>query len=91
MVQMEQNYPNPFNSSTTLAVALPGRSTASLRIYSLSGQMVTVLFEGILAEGNHRFVWQGMNQRGEPMPSGVYYGILQAGEVRQTRKIVLMR
>ena len=91
VVQMEQNYPNPFNSSTTLAVALPGRSTASLRIYSLSGQMVTVLFEGILAEGNHRFVWQGMNQRGEPMPSGVYYGILQAGEVRQTRKIVLMR
>ena len=90
-VQLEQNYPNPFNSSTTLRVALPGRTEASLRIYSLSGQLVTVLFEGSLAAGTHRFVWQGINQRGEPAPSGVYYSVLQAGEVRQTRKIVLMR
>ena len=90
-LELTQNYPNPFNSSTTFSLALPQRTRASLRIFNLSGEAVQTLFEGELAAGQHRFNWQGGNSRGEAMPSGVYYGVLQAGGERQTRKIVLMR
>jgi adhesin/invasin len=90
-IELAQNYPNPFNSATTLLLALPERTAASLQIYSLSGQKVTNLFEGELAAGTHRFIWDGRTYRGEPVPSGIYYGVLEAGGIRQTRKIVLMR
>lgn len=90
-IELGQNYPNPFNASTTFTLALPVRQYAALRIFSLSGELVQTLVDGELAAGVYRLVWEGRNQKGEVVPSGVYYGVMQAGGIRQTRKIALMR
>ena len=90
-VQLQQNFPNPFNSATTIRFELPRQMHASLRIYDLAGQVVATLAQGELAAGAHAFQWQGLTSRGEAAPSGLYYSVLEAGAVRQTRKLLLMR
>jgi len=90
-ILLEANYPNPFNAVTTLRFALPERQMARLQIYNLSGQIVSTLIDDQLSAGIHTCQWSGMSDSGESLPSGVYYGVLQSGATRLTRKVVLLR
>ncbi len=69
----EQNYPNPFNMETVIHFAIPTEMDASLKIYNLLGQQVRVLHDGILRPGRYQFTWNGTDQHGRALPSGVYF------------------
>jgi hypothetical protein len=81
-----QNYPNPFNPSTTIRYGLPNRSHVSLTVYNTLGQQVALLQNGEQEAGYHEVKFDGSG-----LSSGVYFYRLQAGEVVQTRKLLLIR
>lgn len=87
-----RNHPNPFNPSTTIAFDLPREISVSLRIYDLSGQLVTVLVENQVAQrGTNEFVWRGRDQAGRAAPAGVYFYRLEAGDYIETKRMTLLK
>jgi hypothetical protein len=87
------NYPNPFNPETTIAFDLPESGNVRLDIYNIRGQKVTTLINKELNAGNHQFIWNGKNQQGNTMPSGVYLYRVDAdgGRYTSTRKMLLLK
>ena len=83
------NYPNPFNPQTTIAfsVASPLRA-ARLQIHNALGQHVRTLVDRPLQPGEHRVIWDGRDDRGQLVRSGVYVARLQADHWSATRKMV---
>jgi hypothetical protein len=88
---ISQNYPNPFNPATTLRIQLPRLSDVKLVIYNTLGQKVRTLVNGKLSAGYHDFVWDGSNDLGQLIASGIYIYRFEAGEYRQTKKMILLR
>ncbi|HER43603.1 MAG TPA: T9SS type A sorting domain-containing protein [Candidatus Eisenbacteria bacterium] len=86
-----QNYPNPFNPSTSIEFSLPARERVSLKVFDVSGRLVRTLVDGPLPDGNHRYAWDGRNERGAAVASGVYFYVLRSESIRQARKAVLLR
>ncbi|MGH7598664.1 MAG: laminin B domain-containing protein [bacterium] len=70
---LEQNYPNPFNPGTTIKFDLPEASKATLKIYSEIGQLVATLVDGEMNVGRYAISWEGRNQSGAAVASGVYF------------------
>jgi choice-of-anchor B domain-containing protein len=88
---LAQNRPNPFNPSTTISFELAARSRARLFIYDVHGARVRTLVDGNLSAGAHTADWNGTNDRGETVASGVYYYRLEAGDASATRRMVLLK
>lgn len=90
-----QNYPNPFNARTTISFQLTGNVGSSVqttvKIYNILGQEVTTLLDQPLKPAQHRMVWNGRNERGNEVASGIYFCCLQAGGLRQTKRMILIR
>ncbi len=86
-----QNYPNPFNPSTSIEFSLPARERVSLKVFDVSGRLVRTLVDGPLSDGVHRYTWDGHNERGASVASGVYFYVLRSESIRQSRKAVLLR
>ena len=87
-----QNYPNPFNGGTTLYFSLPAdQAHAELAIYDLAGQKVATLLSGPLPAGQHQFQWDGRDQAGRDLATGIYLYRLRAGSAVETRRLVLLR
>jgi hypothetical protein len=72
------NYPNPFNPSTTISYSLPKISNVSLVIYDMMGREVKVFEKNGLSAGVHSFVWDGTNNNGELVSSGIYISKFRA-------------
>ena len=89
--QLAQNAPNPFNSQTVLAYFLPAPGSARLEVFALSGQRVAVLQQGPQQAGYHRLRWNGRDDAGRPLASGIYLYRLVTDEGILTRKLVLLR
>jgi flagellar hook assembly protein FlgD len=89
--QLAQNYPNPFNPSTKISFALPQAAEVSLKIYDITGRLVQTLVDGVVEAGRHQTIWDGTNQHGVQVASGVYFYQLRAGEFKQVRKMSLVR
>ncbi|HVN47305.1 MAG TPA: FlgD immunoglobulin-like domain containing protein, partial [Bacteroidota bacterium] len=70
--ELSQNYPNPFNPSTTISFGLPSQSHVTVKVYSILGQEVATLFDGIQGAGYHNIVWNGRSGNGGQTASGVY-------------------
>ncbi|HIG53162.1 MAG TPA: DUF2330 domain-containing protein [Candidatus Handelsmanbacteria bacterium] len=89
---LRQNYPNPFNSSTVLPFQAPA-STAdvALHIYNLQGQKVRTLAEGPVIAGYREITWDGRDQNGRIVASGVYLYRLKIGSIDLTRKLLFLR
>lgn len=84
-------FPNPCNPSTTISYQIPEAGRMSLRLYSMLGQLVTTLVDREVATGKHSVVWDGRNERGEFVATGVHlYRMEVAGMVR-IKKLVLAR
>ena len=83
---MLSNYPNPFNSTTQIEFILPTTQRVSLRLYDVLGREVAVMMNEIQTAGAHRLTFDASG-----MPSGVYLCRLEAGEMMQTRKMVLLK
>ena len=88
---LAQNAPNPFNSNTVIRFALPQPSQVELAIYNLLGQPVAVLAQGPSAAGTFSVRWDGRDQAGQAVASGVYLYQLRADEYTQVRKLLLLR
>ena len=86
-----QNYPNPFNPQTEIAYTLPEGSYVKLEIYNLLGQKVKVLVDEYQSAGTKKVVWDGRNENGEKVSSGIYFYRLDAGNYVQTKKMSLLK
>ena len=91
LIDLSQNYPNPFNPSTTIRYEIKHPSKVTLKIYNLLGQEVRTLVNKQQSNGIHFVVWDGKNERGQMVGSGVYFYRLQAGDFMKTRKMVLVK
>jgi hypothetical protein len=89
-----KNYPNPFNAVTSIQYAVRGRQTpvrTTLRLYNLLGQKVRTLVDAEMTPGSYQVIWDGKDDRGEEVASGVYLCRLKAGSHLETKKMVLLK
>ncbi|MBN1504324.1 MAG: T9SS type A sorting domain-containing protein [Candidatus Eisenbacteria bacterium] len=84
-------FPNPFNPVCTIRYDVPSAGRVSLEVYDVAGRVVRVLTDDWKAPGTHVETWDGRNDDGEPLPSGVYVCRLESGGVFAMRKTVLLR
>jgi hypothetical protein len=91
MSRLEQNYPNPFNPSTEIRFAVRDKGHVSLKIYNATGQLVRTLVDKVESPGVYKVDWDGRNNRGSRVASGVYFYAMEAKEFRSTKKMVLLR
>jgi hypothetical protein len=91
LLSLDQNYPNPFNPNTHISFTLPKAQTAQLSIYNLKGQIVKRLLNAPLPAGQTTVSWDGTDERGNAVSSGIYsYRLLSEGH-SITRKMLLMK
>jgi hypothetical protein len=89
--RLYQNYPNPFNPTTTISFAIFEDSDVQLQVFDISGQLVQTLVNSRLSMGFYETKWDGHNQSGQPVGSGIYLYRLSAGNVTQVRQMLLIR
>ena len=89
--KLEQNYPNPFNPSTTIRYHLPKTTEVVLKIYNIFGQEVRTLVNERQAAGVNSVIWDGKDQSGKEVSSGIYFYGLQTGESILSRKMSFVR
>jgi hypothetical protein len=89
--EIDQNYPNPFNPTTTIRYDLPEESNVKLTVFDIRGQQVLTLQDNVKPPGNYEVKWNGMDQSGKQVSTGVYFCRLQAGTFSQTIKMVYLR
>jgi choice-of-anchor B domain-containing protein len=89
--ELRQNYPNPFNPSTTIEYILVQQSRVILKVYNILGQEVRTLANEFQPAGEKSVVWNGRDDTGQMVSSGVYLYRLKAGNEVQTRKMVLLQ
>ena len=89
-----RSFPNPFNSTTTIQFNLGENpkmiSTGAIQIYDLRGNLVKILPFDHTIPGNHSIKWNGMDELGKPVPSGVYFCKLEMENFIETLKLVLL-
>ena len=88
---LSQNTPNPFNAETTILYQTPKHDRVRLRVFDIHGSPVRTLFEGRVQAGDHSVVWNGRDDGGEIVPSGVYIYRIEFGDRFYTRKLVLTK
>jgi len=86
-----QNYPNPFNLETQISFDLPVNSKVSLKIYNITGQLVRTIIDRDMEAGEHKVIWDGKNQKGETVASGIYFYRLEAGDYVSVKKMGLVK
>jgi len=90
-LQLLQNYPNPFNPTTTIAFNLPESGFVDLSLYALDGKLVRTLVNQTMQAGLREVLWDGRNDRGTPVSSGVYLYRLRAGNRTLSRKMLYLK
>ena len=88
---LEQNYPNPFNPTTIIRYQLSESSDVELTIYNQLGQRVKTLVTETQPVGMYQTEWNGQNEMGRRVSSGIYFYRLNAGSFSETRKMSLLR
>jgi hypothetical protein len=88
---LHQNYPNPFNPITQIKYDLPEDALVSITIYDLMGRSIKSLVNSNQTAGYRSIRWDGKNNLGEGVSAGMYIYTIQAGEFRQTKKMVLLK
>ena len=85
------NYPNPFNPTTKIDYGLPSKTNVSLVIYDILGREVITLFNGPQEPGYKSMTWNGTDALGRNVGAGMYFYLLQAGNNRQIKKMILLK
>jgi len=86
-----QNYPNPFNPTTTIAYGLAAPERVTISVYNINGALVKTLVSDTKPAGWYSVDWDGRNQAGNPVASGVYLSRMTAGSFVETKKLVLLK
>jgi len=90
-INLAQNYPNPFNPETLIRFELPKRSFVKVEVYNTLGQTIRTLIAEQKPAGVHIIKWDGKDDQGSSVSSGVYFYSLETGDFRQVKKMVLLR
>lgn len=90
-ITLEQNYPNPFNSSTTIPFTLKRPIYATLAVYNILGQKVRTLLDQEKVSGDYQVIWDGENDEGKTVPSGIYFYKLASGKYSESKKILFLK
>lgn len=91
---LEQNYPNPFNPVTTIRYAVSGSQIplhTTLTIYNVMGQKVRTLIDEPKSAGNYEVIWDGKDENGQSVASGIYFYRIRAGDFTATKKMVILK
>jgi YVTN family beta-propeller protein len=88
---LKQNYPNPFNPSTKIEFATQSVGHVEIIVYTVTGQKIKTLLNESFASGNHSVYWDGRNDLGQDVASGIYMYVLKAGSTTITKRMVLVR
>jgi hypothetical protein len=88
---LNQNYPNPFNPTTTIHFDLPEQTKVVLKIYNILGHEVRTLVSGVVDVGYHSYIWDGKNQSGKDVSSGIYLYRIETDKFSNTMKLLLLR
>ncbi|MBU2625180.1 MAG: S8 family serine peptidase [candidate division Zixibacteria bacterium] len=88
---LSQNYPNPFNPATTICFSVARSQDVTLSVYNILGQKVRTLVEGETAIGTHEVLWNGSDDSGSPVASGIYFYRLDTADGQSTRKMMLLK
>jgi hypothetical protein len=88
---LEQNCPNPFNPTTTIAYSIANDNDVELKIFDVSGALVKTLVKESKKANNYKVIWDGRNNSGNSVASGVYFYRLIAGDFRATKKMVFLK
>ena len=89
--KLAQNYPNPFNPTTQIDFTLPLEKDVKVVVYDLMGHRVKTLVNKTMTKGDHSVMWDGTNEVGQQVASGVYIYRLEAGNVVKSKKMTLIR
>ena len=94
--ELEQNYPNPFNPTTTIKFKVQGSKFKvpchiTLKIYNILGETVKTLVDEFKSDGSYTVIWDGKDERGNEVSSGIYFYRLKAGDYSETKKMVLLK
>ncbi len=89
--ELTQNFPNPFNPSTAIHYSLPMSQNLLLAVYDLNGKKIADLVDNFQNSGTYEVTWNGTNNMGEHVASGVYFYRLQTQNFSETKKLLLMK
>ncbi|MHB9027159.1 MAG: two-component regulator propeller domain-containing protein, partial [Candidatus Latescibacterota bacterium] len=90
-VAIRGNYPNPFNPDTTITFSLPRESRTEVAVYSITGQKIHTLATTHFSAGTHSLRWDGRNESGLSVASGVYLAVVNTGNTRSVHRMLLLR
>lgn len=85
------NAPNPFNPTTTITYALKEPGQVTVKVYNTQGQLIRTLVDAFATEGSHSVVWDGLNEKGEQVSSGMYFYKVTSANETVTERMMLMK
>ena len=85
------NYPNPFNPTTTISFNLPSDSDVSIDVYNVKGQKVKTLVNQKMVAGNNNVIWNGDDNNGSKVSSGIYFYKVKTNQATAMKKIMLLK
>jgi len=88
---LSQNCPNPFNLTTEIEYSLPKHAHVTIDVFNILGQDIRTLVDEMISAGSHRAEWNGSDDSGHSVSSGVYFYRIRAGEFTKTRKMILLK
>lgn len=88
---LAQNYPNPFNAATNFRFTLPRASQVEINIFNIRGQRVKTIVDNPMEAGVYVVDWDGTDQNGDPVSSGIYFYRMNAGDFSDMKKMVLLK
>jgi hypothetical protein len=89
--ELFQNYPNPFNPETNIKYEIPANDWVQISVFNLKGQLVRKLVNSQQSAGRYNILWDGKNDNGAIVSSGIYLVYFQAGESQEVKKMILAR
>ena len=88
---LSQNYPNPFNPTTRINCYIPSTGKVRVRIFNINGSLIKEIYAGEKEKGQHVFMWDGKNNHGSQVASGVYLFNIRFDNLQSTKKIILLK
>ena len=88
---VQQNYPNPFNPITKLKYFIPEDGNVEINIYDLNGKIVKSFQKGYIPAGSYTMSWDSVNDRGDIIPSGIYFCLITFNDLSKTIKMAFLK
>ncbi len=89
--ELGDNHPNPFNPTTVIPFALPEAGHAVLQVFDVNGRLIRTLIDDFLPAGSGQAVFDAVDDKGEAVPSGIYYYRLLSGKHQKTKRLLLLK